>query len=147
MANRNCCLCNSVYDYCASCSKHRNDPPWKSSFEDLNCRNIYATLLKYRDNKISKNEAKELLNNLDLVKKEYYSEYHQNMINEIMGNDEPIINIVKPSEEIEIIEEIEEVKIEETEDVKVSENETLEETEKDTIVLPKVQYNSKRRRK
>jgi hypothetical protein len=77
-------MCGTEYYYCNNnCLDSFNDPLWKISFCCENCKNVYNACSRYNSGKITKEEAKELLDKCDLSNKEEYTNATKNIIEEI----------------------------------------------------------------
>lgn len=83
---RICATCHSKYDFCPRCDKDKNKELWHFTFCSENCKNIYDTASKYENGQISANEAKTLLDNLDLSKLNNFGESYKKSINRIMSS-------------------------------------------------------------
>lgn len=72
---RKCIVCGSEYNYCRSCPKDAKKETWYALYDNENCKNISQALTDYNFNKITKDEAKDMLSKCDLSinLKEYYS--------------------------------------------------------------------------
>ena len=71
---RKCIVCGSEYNYCRSCPKDAKKETWYALYDDENCKNISQALTDYNFNKITKEEAKDMLLNcnLSIDLKDYY---------------------------------------------------------------------------
>lgn len=108
--NATCIVCGKKYHLCIACERSKATwKPWKMITDTENCYEIYKVLNDYNFNKISKEEAKILLEQLDLKNVNTYKEKVKNTIKEIMKRKRNS----KIEEKIEEIEKVEEVKIKE----------------------------------
>ena len=65
--NRKCLSCGTKYAYCPSCSRvNALEPSWKSEFCSETCMTLWTTLTKYGMDFLTKDEAKDIVSNLDL---------------------------------------------------------------------------------
>lgn len=65
--NRKCLSCGTKYSYCPSCSRvDALDSVWKSEFCSETCMTLWSTLTKFSMSRITKNEAKSVISELDL---------------------------------------------------------------------------------
>lgn len=115
--NRVCCVCGKEYYYCNNdCFDSRNQPSWKGSFHDENCRNIYNACASYNIGQMTHEEAKNILDGCDLSRKEHFTPATQRLIKEIYAVEaeivEPEKETVKPVKvaEVEIAEPKKETK-------------------------------------
>ena len=66
---RICALCKSQYQFCPQCSPDdAKKPTWYFTFCSSNCKNIYDVTSSYENGRIAANEAKKILDKLDLSK-------------------------------------------------------------------------------
>lgn len=82
--NRKCIICGTRYSYCPHCSEDANKPTWMAIFCGENCKDIYTTLDDFRDGRISREDAKTVLNGLDLSPIEKLPKNFQEIFNEII---------------------------------------------------------------
>jgi hypothetical protein len=80
---RICVVCNKHYSYCPRCKEDRNKELWHFTFHELNCKEIYNVLSAYEDGRLSANDAKTQLENLDLSKVDNFGESYKNTISKI----------------------------------------------------------------
>jgi hypothetical protein len=66
MANRKCIACNSQYDYCPNCGSGRLAPAWKATFCSEPCKDLWLILSRFSMNFITKSEAAEKIQSLEL---------------------------------------------------------------------------------
>ena len=74
---RDCYLCGVEYQYCGTCSQDRMKPAWMADFHSESCKNIFDICTRFNLNIITKDEAKEALNECDLSNKENFKSYVQ----------------------------------------------------------------------
>lgn len=83
--NKTCVICQKKYSYCPSCSKDYDKPDWYMLFDGDNCYKIYDICTSYRDNKISKKKAFELITKCDLADLENFNEGTKGQIKEMLS--------------------------------------------------------------
>ena len=105
---RKCIVCGKEYNYCRSCPKDAKKETWYALYDNENCKNISQALTDYNFNKVTKEEAKDLLAGCDLSIN--LSEYYRNTLGVVMAK--PKRSKAKPVviEEPTVEEEIEEIK-------------------------------------
>lgn len=84
--NRTCICCGEKYRYCNSCQEDALKPSWYGIFHNENCKNIYTITNEYKSNngnKLTKEEAKVLLDNCDLSYKDSLHHTIVETLNEI----------------------------------------------------------------
>lgn len=79
---RKCIVCNNEYHYCRSCSKDAKKETWYALYDTENCKNISQALADYKFDRITKEEARELLSKCDLTIE--LSDYYRGEINAVM---------------------------------------------------------------
>ena len=100
--DRSCILCGKVYEYCNSCSAFQDKPVWMFSYCSEDCKDITSLLTDYIYNKVSKEDAKKIIDTKDTSRHMQYKGSYGKAYKEIMGEVD--------SEEKEIGEEKEVVK-------------------------------------
>lgn len=104
--NATCIVCGKKYHLCIACERSKATwKPWKMITDTENCYEIYKVLNDYNFNKISKEEARSLLEKLDLKNVNTYKEKVKNTIKEIMKR-KRISRTEKEKEVTEIVDEI-----------------------------------------
>ena len=83
--NKICCVCKRSYHYCPTCLSDMNKPTWMGVFCCENCRDVYNTLNDYRYKKLSKEEALQKLEKLDLSETDKLPSNFKDMLNEILS--------------------------------------------------------------
>ena len=63
-----CAVCRKPYKYCPNCREDKDKPTWYFTFCSSNCKNIYDATSSYENGKFSADEAKKILDKLDLSK-------------------------------------------------------------------------------
>lgn len=83
--NATCIICGKEYHLCIGCDRTKtNWKSWKMITDTENCYNIYKVLNDYGYNKISKDEARELLKKLDLSDIDNFRDGVKNRIKDII---------------------------------------------------------------
>lgn len=72
MASRKCTCCNEKYNYCPSCGNDRLKPTYLSVFCSESCKDLWTTLSKFSMGMLTKPEAVEIINSLNLKDKSKY---------------------------------------------------------------------------
>lgn len=75
---RKCILCGKEYKYCKNCQSDYKKELWHSLYDTENCKDISKTLTDYKFDRITKDEAREILSKCDLT-----IDCHDNYRNEI----------------------------------------------------------------
>ena len=82
--NRSCKVCGDQYYYCPSCVPLDAPDRYKMVFCSLNCKDIFDVVSNYAFKKTDKLTAKSILSELDLSKRNQFSEKISEDIDEIM---------------------------------------------------------------
>lgn len=86
--NKTCLCCSSKFSYCPDCSKKDAlAPSWKSEFCSEDCMTIWTTATKYNMNKITKTEAKAIIENIALKPVEQYTKCVQRDLGVILAKE------------------------------------------------------------
>lgn len=102
--NAICITCGKPYELCLACERTKSNwQPWKMFADTKNCYDVYEIINDYKFENITKEKAKELLENCNLTDLNSYKDSIKDIINEILSTKE-----VK-----EVEETIEEVSLEE----------------------------------
>ena len=84
-SNSTCVICGQKYHLCVACERKKATwKSWRMFVDKENCYNIYKVLNDYHFNKITKDEAKELLLKLDLSGLDNFKENIKEKINDIL---------------------------------------------------------------
>lgn len=84
-ANSTCAICGQKYHLCVACERKKATwKSWRMFVDKENCYNIYKVLNDYHFNKITKDEARELLLKLDLSGLDNFKENIKEKINDIL---------------------------------------------------------------
>jgi predicted sugar kinase len=125
--NATCIVCGKKYHLCIACERSKATwQPWKMIADTENCYNIYNVINDYKFNKISKDEARNLLKELDLNELNSFKESSKKVIKEILATKKGY----KPTKVKEITEEVKEL----TEEIKEITEEVTETTEVKEII-------------
>ena len=82
--DRSCILCGKVYEYCNSCSAFQDKPVWMFSYCSEDCKDITSLLTDFIYNKISKEDAKKIIDTKDTSRHMQYKGSYGKAYNEIM---------------------------------------------------------------
>lgn len=66
--NKECVVCGKKYRYCPTCAADAGKPRWMTMFDCEDCYTIFNTATRFNLGKITKEEAKDALNGVDLNK-------------------------------------------------------------------------------
>jgi hypothetical protein len=117
--NATCIVCGKKYHLCIACERSKATwKTWKMIADTENCYEIYKVLNDYNFNKISKEEARNLLEKLDLKNVDTFKENVKSKIKEIMKRKKTS----KVEKTIEVEDVIQEEKIEENITEEIIEN-------------------------
>ena len=98
--DRKCICCQSKYQYCPTCSTDKNKPTWMTEFCVEACKELWTTATKYNMQMLTKSEAKEIIEGLELKERSEYVECVQKDLENILGEEPAVI------EEPVIVEEV-----------------------------------------
>ena len=65
--NRTCFLCGKKYSYCPNCDRDRLKPSWNGLFDSEICKELDEILANNTAKKITDEEAKALIEKLDII--------------------------------------------------------------------------------
>ena len=85
--NRKCILCGTTYKYCSTCREYADQPVWKNVYCCENCRTIFNTLVEYKSDAISKEDAANILKSCDLTKKDSFRTDLRVIVEEILAEE------------------------------------------------------------
>jgi hypothetical protein len=98
--NATCTVCGKNYYLCIACDRHKSTwRPWMVIVDDENCYNIYDIVSKYIAHDITKEQAKELLNTVDLTDLDNFRSLMKSKIKEILDLDVKIDEVKEAVEE------------------------------------------------
>lgn len=86
--DRSCILCGKVYEYCNSCSAFQDKPVWMFSYCSEDCKDITSLLTDYIYNKVSKEDAKKIIDTKDTSRHMKYKGSYGKAYKEIMGEND-----------------------------------------------------------
>ena len=81
-----CATCRCSYNFCPKCNKDKDKPLWYFTFCSQNCHDIYKTISSFENGKISADEAKSQLDNLNLSNLDNFGESYKKSIDKIMSS-------------------------------------------------------------
>lgn len=107
--NRTCLSCGIKYSYCPTCSVDKAKPTWMTEFCNEVCKELFGTATRYNMQVLTKSEAKEIIENLELKEKSEYVDFIQKDLENILGEEkviaeEPIIEELAVEEIAPILE-------------------------------------------
>lgn len=70
--DRKCICCESKYKYCPTCSQDKSKPSYLATFCGEECMTLWTTATKYNMEMLTKPEAKEIIESLELKEKSAY---------------------------------------------------------------------------
>ena len=121
--NAKCPVCGKLYEVCRSCSKN-NVQSWKTVADTEECFKIYTTLHRvYVTNKMTKEEAKEIIGDMKFEDLDSYPLAHQIKGILEVGETNKSVKVVPVVQVEEVTEPIKEFK---TEEVTVETSEDIE---------------------
>lgn len=83
--NATCIICGKKYHLCIACERTKSTwKHWKMISDSENCYKIYKIVNDYNFNKITKDEAKKMIEKCDLTELETIKENVKKVIKEIM---------------------------------------------------------------
>ena len=94
--NKTCICCQKKYTFCLNCSDFDHLPRWMAIYHDENCKKISDVVSNYNFNHITKEQAREILDQCDLSNKENFNKmvketideiYINNLVDEVMSTD------------------------------------------------------------
>lgn len=103
--NRKCICCSTEYSYCPDCNGvDKLKPSWHTEFCSEDCKDLWAAATKFNMDMISKEEAQEIIVNLNLKDKSEYVKCVQRDLDNIFDEDEiPVVD--EDTHEVVTIEE------------------------------------------
>jgi hypothetical protein len=93
---RKCIVCGSDYTYCPRCGNGNAEETWRYLYDTELCNSVFDILSSYSFKHISKDEAREKLEGLDIPKGMKFNAETKKQINAIMA---------KPKKETQIVNE------------------------------------------
>lgn len=112
--DRQCLCCGTKYSYCPTCSTDKLKPTWMTEFCSESCKELFETATKYNLKKLTKSEAKEIIENLELKEKSAYVECIQKDLENILTEEKaakketiveeaPVVEMAEPIIEEELV--------------------------------------------
>lgn len=98
--NAKCSICGRDYYMCLSCKDVMAANPWKVHTDTAEHYKIYQILRGYRTKVYTKDDAKIKLKNVDLSDLNTFKSGIKSMIEDILKEDEPVVEIAKKTEEL-----------------------------------------------
>ena len=86
--NKKCICCNTTYKYCGTCNDDIMKPSWMSTFCSEACKELWKTATEYNVNMLSKSDAKEIIEALELKERSVYVDCVQKDLEVILGPEE-----------------------------------------------------------
>lgn len=103
--NATCSICGKLYYKCLSCKDLMNLNPWKTYTDTAEHYKIHQILRGFNTGVYAKEEAKSKLKMVDLSDFDSLRDNIKNIINDIMGKDEEIADVVVETEAINLLNE------------------------------------------
>lgn len=103
--DRQCLCCGTKYSYCPTCSSDKMKPTWMTEFCSESCKELFETATKYNLKKITKPEAKEIIEKLELKEKSAYVDCIQKDMENILAEEVAVKEEPKVKSEPEVEEE------------------------------------------
>ena len=97
--DRQCLCCQIKYKYCSTCSADQAKPTWMTEFCSEPCKELFATATKYNMEMLTKSEAKEIIQGLELKEKSEYADFIQKDIENINAKKEELLHIARDFDE------------------------------------------------
>lgn len=94
--NRQCMCCDNIYYYCPSCGRDRLKPTWYATFCSETCKDLWQTSSRYSMEFITKEDAAQIINTLDLQDVTVYRPRIQKFIADITHVENKIESEKKP---------------------------------------------------
>ena len=86
--SRKCVACGTKYSYCPDCSRaDAQKPTWYNDFCQESCKDLWYTLSRYNMGRITKEDAKSVILELDLNPIESYSQFVQRDYAKVMTDE------------------------------------------------------------
>lgn len=105
--NKKCMVCGKEYKYCYSCPSDFKNPSWMMLFDKKECKEIFNILSMETQDKLTKEEAMEKLNQYDLSKKDSFNEKVKEHIDRVLKVEKVIsesndmeIDVIKVDEDV-----------------------------------------------
>lgn len=89
--NHWCVVCGKGYHACDTCREIKSFAPWRTLTDTSEHYRVFLILKQFNNKLISKNEAREMLSNVDLTGREDFKESAKNVLDEIF-KEEPVVH-------------------------------------------------------
>lgn len=66
--NARCSICGKGYHVCSTCKSTKTLTPWKTIADTVDCYKIFTVVKQYTDKLITKDKAKEILEQVNIPK-------------------------------------------------------------------------------
>ena len=83
---RTCICCGKQYEYCPHCGESKNKPRWLVNYDDEGCHVAFQTVTDYLAKEITKEEAKEKLESVDLKNRKMFKASVSKYVDEILDD-------------------------------------------------------------
>lgn len=103
--DRQCLCCGTKYSYCPTCSTDKLKPTWMTEFCSESCKELFETATKYNLKKLTKPEAKEIIEKLELKEKSAYVDCVQKDLESILAEEKKVVKEAVKEEAAPILEE------------------------------------------
>ena len=87
-SNRTCVVCGREYSYCPHCEKDRNDETWRMVYCSNDCREVFKTVVDYKNGRIDGNAANGRLRFVDLGRRDFYQPEIKGLVGDILSYQE-----------------------------------------------------------
>lgn len=140
-ANRECYTCSSKYYYCPSCPSSTKKESYYNMFCSERCSKIFKTLTNETFKKITTEQCKEELLNLNIALNESFKDGVEKHIKKVMGHEE---SLIKTIEDIKVEENLNE--FDTVDDISINtEEDVVDEIQTEENEIKKIKYASKKR--
>lgn len=83
-----CTICNTEYEYCATCKSVKTLKPWRTITDTIDCYKIYMVIHDYKNGTLTKESARKMLDECTLPKS--FQSHIKVVIDEIMSSDKKV---------------------------------------------------------
>ena len=94
--DRQCLCCGTKYSYCPTCGPDKLKPTWMTEFCSESCKELFETATKYNLKKLTKSEAKNIIEKLELKEKSAYVDCVQKDLENILAEEPAAVNEIAP---------------------------------------------------
>jgi len=84
--NHYCVICGAGYHACDSCEEVKSYAPWRRFTDSASHFKIYQTIQWYNNSIVTKKEAKEMLEKVDLSDMDSYLDGAKSVLSEILSD-------------------------------------------------------------